>query len=119
MGLTAWLRRSKSRTATAARRAWQPVRIGRWPTRPLLERLEDRLAPAAVSWTGSAGTLNWGDAANWSSNAVPTSNDDVTINKAGVGTITIGSGTFGVDSLNDTTAALSLASGAILSFAAA
>ena len=29
------------------------------------------MTPAAVSWTGNAGTLNWGDANNWSNNAVP------------------------------------------------
>ncbi len=47
----------------------------------------------AVSWTGDAGTLNWGDANNWSNNAVPGSADDVTISKSGVGTINI-SGAF-------------------------
>ena len=34
--------------------------------RPGVEQLETRLAPAIYSWTGNAGTLNWGDAANWS-----------------------------------------------------
>ncbi len=32
---------------------------------------------AIVSWDGGAGTTNWGDAANWSANAIPTASDDV------------------------------------------
>jgi hypothetical protein len=80
--------------------------------------LESRLAPAAVSWNGGAGTLNWGDANNWSNNLVPGSADDVTISKSGVGTITIAGGSYAVRTLNDTTAALSLASSGSLSLAA-
>ncbi len=41
---------------------------------------------AAISWT--AGSGNWSTASNWSGNAVPTSSDDVTINRAGGATIT-------------------------------
>jgi hypothetical protein len=48
-----------------------------------VEQLEDRVTPASISWTGGAGTLNWGDAGNWSTATVPTSSDDVTISKAG------------------------------------
>ena len=77
------------------------------------------MTPAAVSWTGNAGTLNWGDANNWSSDAVPTSADDVTINMSGVGTITVGAGNYAVGSLNDTTAGLSIASGGSFSIAGA
>ena len=77
------------------------------------------MTPAAVSWTGNAGTLNWGDANNWSNDAVPTSADDVTINMSGVGTITVGAGNYAVGSLNDTTAGLSIASGGSLSIAGA
>ena len=85
---------------------------------PNLEHLEDRVTPSAVSWTGNAGTLNWGDMNNWSNNAVPGSGDDVTISKAGVGTITIGAGTsYAVHSLTDTTAVLSIVLGASLSLA--
>ena len=71
-----------------------------------------------VSWTGGAGTLNWGDANNWSNNAIPGSGDDVTISKVGIGTITLGASSFEVRSLNDTTAVLSIASGGSLSLAA-
>ena len=45
--------------------------------------------------------------------------DDVTINKSGVGTITVGAGSYAVGSLNDTTAGLSIASGGSLSIAGA
>lgn len=44
-----------------------------------LESLEDRILLATVTWDGGAGTFNWGDAANWSTDALPTANDDVVI----------------------------------------
>ncbi len=87
-------------------------------TRLGLEELESRLAPSAVSWTGAAGDLNWGTAANWSPVGVPASTDDVTISVAVTGTINISSASDAVRSLNDTTAALSIASGGTLSLAA-
>ncbi|MGC1471562.1 MAG: G8 domain-containing protein [Psychroserpens sp.] len=34
---------------------------------------------AQTTWTGSGGDTNWGNANNWSTNAVPTSTDDVII----------------------------------------
>lgn len=37
---------------------------------------------ATVSWDGGAATANWADALNWSGDAVPTADDDVTINTA-------------------------------------
>ena len=98
------------RSASSRRPCW---------TRLRLEYLEDRLAPAAVSWTGNAGTPNWSDADNWSNDAVPGSADDVTISKSGVGTIVIGASAYAVHSLNDTTAVLSIVSGGSLSLAAA
>src|SRR5262249_15236836 len=116
MSILSWLRGRKLPNATAP--AGRPGRKSRRSGRAYLETLEDRIAPAAVSWTGNAGTLNWGDAGNWSNSAVPTSADDVTISKTGVGTISVGAGNFGVRSLNDTTAVLSLASGSTLSFTA-
>ncbi len=83
-----------------------------------VEQLEDRVTPAAVSWTGNAGTLTWSDANNWSNDVVPGITDDVTISKANIGTINIGASAFAVDSLNDTTAPLVIASGGSLSLAA-
>jgi hypothetical protein len=65
-----------------------PITRRRARFRPCLEALEDRLAPAIVSWTGLAGDGNWSTPANWSSRAVPTAADDVLI--SGTGTITHG-----------------------------
>ena len=48
--------------------------------RKSLESLENRVLFAAVNWTGGGDGVNWADRRNWSSNAVPTINDDVTIN---------------------------------------
>jgi len=59
--------------------------------RPVLEALEDRLAPAVVNWIGS-GSGNWDNAANWSSGNVPGPTDDVVINTTSAATITIQSG---------------------------
>jgi hypothetical protein len=42
---------------------------------------------AAVFWTSGSG--NWSVASNWSSNTVPTSTDDVTINATGTYTVTV------------------------------
>ncbi len=56
-----FLSRFKARPRKRRRQAW----------RLTFEQLEDRTTPAALSWTGNADTLNWGDASNWSGNAVP------------------------------------------------
>jgi hypothetical protein len=47
-----------------------------------VEALEDRLAPANVSWIGAGDGVNWGDARNWSSGVLPGAADDVTIQTA-------------------------------------
>ena len=65
----------------------QPARRRR-PGTLGIESLEDRLLLAAVSWDGGAGTLNWGDAANWSANTLPVAADDVSIDIAGTNTVT-------------------------------
>ncbi len=44
-----------------------------------LEKLEDRINPATLIWDGEAGTFNWNDAKNWSTNALPSVTDDVVI----------------------------------------
>lgn len=44
-----------------------------------VESLERRDVPAIISWDGGAGTNNWSDAANWSGDNLPTSQDDVVI----------------------------------------
>src|SRR5262245_52055185 len=55
--------------------------------RLMLNKLEDRCTPAAVSWDGGAATLNWSDANNWNPDGLPGAADDVTIDVAG--TITV------------------------------
>lgn len=48
--------------------------------RNAIESLEVRRLLVAVAWDGGGDGVDWFDGANWSTNAVPTSNDDVTIN---------------------------------------
>lgn len=36
------------------------------------------------TWDGGAGTSNWGDAANWNTDGVPTANDDVELTRADI-----------------------------------
>ena len=50
--------------------------------RPRIEWMEPRTLLSAVTWTGGGGDNNWDTAANWSTDSVPTSGDDVTINIA-------------------------------------
>ena len=53
-------------------------------------KLEKRALLAVVTWDGGAGTMNWGDAANWDGDGLPTSIDDVVIpDLAGVQTINV------------------------------
>ena len=48
--------------------------------RPRIEWMEPRTLLSAVIWTGSGGDNNWDTAANWNTDSVPGSGDDVTIN---------------------------------------
>ena len=50
--------------------------------RPRIEWMEPRTLLSAVTWTGGGGDNNWDTAANWSTDSVPGSGDDVTINIA-------------------------------------
>jgi hypothetical protein len=52
-----------------------------------LLRLEDRTTPVVVTWDGGAGTLNWTDAKNWSTDTLPGAADDVTVDPVGFQTI--------------------------------
>ena len=47
--------------------------------RPRIEWMEPRTLLSAVTWTGGGGDNNWDTAANWSTDSVPGSGDDVTI----------------------------------------
>src|SRR5262245_5640243 len=76
---------------------WRQPRSNRRPRSRhslTLEPLEDRLAPAVVSWDGGlSGTgTNWHDKVNWAGDVLPGSSDDVEIGAAFAGvTITSGS----------------------------
>src|SRR5579883_2206979 len=98
-------------------RTSSPRKPARSSRRFFLEELENRLVPSAVSWTGTAGDLSWNDSGNWNTNKVPTSADDVTINISVPGTISITGASF-ARSINDSTAALSIASGGSLTLTA-
>ncbi len=67
-----------------------------------LDWLEARTLLSDVTWTGSADGKSWAVAGNWSDDAVPTSNDDVTIDLGGNPTIQITSGSQSVHSLTST-----------------
>ena len=60
-----------------------------------------------VAWTGGAGTSSWGDAANWNSDAVPASFDQVVIDVPGPLTINHSAG-------NDTIYSLTLQSSQVV-----
>jgi RHS repeat-associated protein len=49
-----------------------------------LESLEDRRLLAVLTWDGEAGTADWHDEANWSTNTVPGPSDDVQLDAAAV-----------------------------------
>src|SRR5262249_25007074 len=57
----------------------------------LVERLEDRTVPAAVFWDGGGDGVNWGSAANWSNDLLPTAADAGTINAPPAVTVQVGS----------------------------
>jgi hypothetical protein len=55
------------------------ARLARRAQRVLSEVLEPRRLLAAVAWDAGGDGVNWSDPANWSTNALPTAADDVTI----------------------------------------
>src|SRR5262249_50989301 len=74
-----WLRRLVSPPRKSSRPEQRRPR-SRWDCPPLvLERLEDRVTPAANVWQGPANGL-WSDAANWSLGHTPTTTDTLTFN---------------------------------------
>src|SRR5262245_25933091 len=76
-------------------RLWKAFKDGskrrRWRVPLSVERLEDRTVPAAVFWDGGGDGINWGSAANWSNDVLPTAADDVTVNAPAGVTVQVGS----------------------------
>jgi autotransporter-associated beta strand protein len=72
---------------------------GRKPYRPALESLEDRLAPATITWRGP-NNGDWAVPANWDLSRIPVASDDVVIASANA-TVIHSSGTDTVNSLSD------------------
>ncbi len=66
------------------------------------EPLESRTLLSNISWTGQGDGKSWTAAGNWSGNAVPGSNDDVTISLVSNPTIRIESGAQSVHSVTST-----------------
>ena len=58
----------------------------------VIEQLEDRRLLATVSWDGGGGNLLWSNPLNWSSDQLPGSSDDVTLDASGLVTFGISSG---------------------------
>jgi RHS repeat-associated protein len=103
MTLSRWFHAlKKSLTASRTRRG-RPRRDAR--RRPVVEQLEERAAPAVVTWTGAAGDGLWSTANNWSSGSVPGNGDDAVI--TGNVSVTHSSG-------SDTINTLTLGTGATL-----
>src|SRR5262249_27779753 len=78
----------------------------------MLERLEDRLAPAMVLWDGgpSATGTSWNNPVNWAGDTLPTAADDVQIGSAFAGTTITSSGNVAVRSVSSA-AALEITAG--------
>src|SRR5437868_6507352 len=62
------------------------------------EPLEARIAPAAISWTGTVDD-DWNNDGNWSGGLVPGALDDVTIDALGAAAIVHASGFHSIRSL--------------------
>jgi len=97
-------------TARLSRRGRSTTRRRNQRFRPKLQALEDRFAPATISWTNPLGG-NWGTPSNWDANRVPTASDDVIINQTGI-SITH---SFGIDSVRSLTsqAAVDISGGSL------
>src|SRR5262245_26201924 len=73
MARNSWLkglvdRVSKSSSATPRKRpAFSPIEV---------QLLEDRTAPASLTWTGAAGS-NWNNTGNWAEGQVPSATNNV------------------------------------------
>src|SRR5687768_808996 len=67
--------------APATRQAMtrSPIARSRRRFRPLFDALEDRFAPALITWSGGGVNDLWSNGANWAGGAAPADGDDVII----------------------------------------
>jgi hypothetical protein len=77
-----------------------------------LELLEDRLAPALVTWSGGGDGTSWLDSHNWQGNVLPGASDDAVINLPGTFTVRYAGGSTSIHSLQSARA-LTIASGSL------
>src|SRR5262245_9881471 len=101
-----WCTGSRADVGRTVRKRVSLSRRKRRPIRPAVERLEDRLAPATVSWNVDASGF-WDVASNWIDDQgvsrLPAAGDDVIIDRpAGAFTVTHRSGTDTVASITST-----------------
>ncbi len=94
--LSFFLSLGRNSNTSSGRHKWRPKR--KRLARLRLEQLEPRWLPSHVTWTGAGGDSNWGNAANWSTGALPGSSDDVLI--PGGFTVVHSGGTDSIISLN-------------------
>lgn len=99
-----WLRgpRPAARRPRTVARGTRPARQ-RLQGRPSLEALEDRTAPAVVTWTGAGNGTSWIDPANWLREGVattPQDGDDVVIpDVAATSTVVLNTGVVNINRL--------------------
>ncbi len=99
MQLGSWLSRLQSNVSRQLSPSGRRIRRRRSvPISREIHELETRTLLAAVSWDGGGGDLNWSNAANWDTNLLPGSDDDVSIGAGFVGIVHYG-GTHAVKSV--------------------
>ncbi|MGE3316321.1 MAG: beta strand repeat-containing protein, partial [Planctomycetaceae bacterium] len=69
-----------------------------------IDQLEERLLLTTITWDGGGTTTNWSDAANWSTNTVPTATDDVVFDGTSLKNVTVNGSNRTVQSLQITNA---------------
>src|SRR5262245_42822264 len=86
---------SSSRNPSHGPRKRRPAFVKPWA-----EVLEDRTAPAVVTWDGGGGNFDWSTPANWSGDVLPGAGDDVVIDFGAIdSTLTFAGGNSTVNSL--------------------
>ncbi|HEY3787500.1 MAG TPA: hypothetical protein VGL71_01540, partial [Urbifossiella sp.] len=66
-----------------------PVRRAAPSIRPHIERIEERVVPATITWNTTAAPTggDWDTAANWNGGVIPSATDDAVISLTSSGTV--------------------------------